>query len=81
MNNFEHGQFKKLIMMEIKTYLFRYASYASQEIFYVISSNGNLDKIMLDQQMNFDKVSIENILGFLKIGGRFCITSMGAIII
>ncbi len=33
---------------------------------------------MFDQQMNFDKVSVENILGFLKIGGRFCITSMGA---
>jgi hypothetical protein len=43
--------------------------------------NGNLDKIMFDQQMNFDKVSIENILGFLKIGGRLCITSIGAIMI
>jgi hypothetical protein len=41
-------------------------------------ANGNLDKIMFDQQMNFDKVSVENILGFLKIGERFCITSMGA---
>jgi hypothetical protein len=58
-------------------------SYASQD--YLLCdfklANGNLDKIMFDQQMNFDEVSVENILGFLKIGGKFCISSMGAIMI
>jgi hypothetical protein len=40
----------------------------------------NLDEIMFDQQLNVDRVNIENVFGNLKIGGGFCIASMHVLI-
>jgi len=64
--------------LEIKHYLLRNAIYASQD--YLLCNfklvDENLDKIMFNQQTNVNRVKIEMILRFLKIGGGSCIASM-----
>jgi len=53
---------------KIKPYLLINVGYANQN--YLLcnfkSIDGNLDKIMFDQQMNVGKVNIENVFGILK---------------
>jgi hypothetical protein len=54
--------------LEIKPYLLGNMGYASWN--YLLHNftlvDGNLDKIMLDWQMNVSRVSIENVFGILK---------------
>jgi hypothetical protein len=54
--------------LEIKPYLLRNAGYVNQTylLYNFKPIDGNLDKIMFNQQMNVDKVNIENAFGILK---------------
>ncbi len=54
--------------LEIKPYLHINVGYANRD--YLLCNfkpiDGNLDKIVFDQQMNVDKVNIENAFGILE---------------
>lgn len=54
--------------LKIKPNLLRNASYASRNYFLCNFKlvDGNLDKIMFDQQMDVGRVNIENAFGILK---------------